>query len=116
MMRDGPADGASFDAGVARSAESGGLLHHMFGVRALALANRLSESDAPAYLSGILIGHEVRAALAGTGGAVVQVIGAPELTALYAKVIAACGGYAERHDGEAAARGLALIAEHARWN
>ena len=49
-------------------------------------------------------------------GAVIQVIGAPELTALYAKAIAACGGYAERHDGEAAARGLALVGEQARWN
>ena len=116
MMRDGPPDGAPFDAGIARSAESGGLLHHVFGVRALALASRLTESDAPAYLSGILIGHEVRAALAGAPGVVVHVIGAPELTALYAKAIAACGGYAERHDGEAAAQGLALIAEHARWH
>jgi len=115
MMRDGPADGASFDAGVVRSADAGGLLHHLFGVRALALADRLAESEAPAYLSGILIGHEVRAALAQANGAVVQVIGAPELTALYARTIAACGGYAERHDGEAAARGLALVAEHAQW-
>ena len=123
MMRDGPTDGAPFEAGLARSAEPGGLLHHLFGVRALGLANRLEEADAPAYLSGILIGHEVRAALARTStasapaatGTVVQVIGAPELTALYARAIAACGGYAERHDGEAAARGLALIAEHAQW-
>jgi 2-dehydro-3-deoxygalactonokinase len=124
MMRDGPADGAPFEAGLARSAEPGGLLHHLFGVRALGLANRLEEADAPAYLSGILIGHEVRAALARTSnlsahattGTVVQVIGTPELTALYARAIAACGGYAERHDGEAAARGLALIAEHAQWS
>jgi 2-dehydro-3-deoxygalactonokinase len=116
MMRDGPADGASFDAGVERSAHPGGLLHHLFGVRALALAGRLTDSEAPAYLSGILIGHEVRAALAQANGAVVQVIGAPELTALYARTIGACGGFAERHDGEAAARGLALIAEHAQWN
>jgi 2-dehydro-3-deoxygalactonokinase len=115
MMRDGPADGAPFDAGLARSAEPGGLLHHLFGVRALTLANRLQETEAPAYLSGLLIGHEVRAALAQQPGAVVRVIGAPELTALYAHVISLCGGYAERHDGEAAARGLALIAEHARW-
>jgi 2-dehydro-3-deoxygalactonokinase len=117
MMRDGPSDGAPFDAGVARSAEPGGLLHHLFGVRALALAGRLSESEAPAYLSGILVGHEIRAALAtvATTGTVVQVIGTPELTGLYAKAITACGGFAERHDGEAAARGLALIAEHARW-
>src|ERR1700744_1674624 len=115
MMREGPTDGAPFDAGIARSAEPGGLLHHLFGVRALALAGRLNELDAPAYLSGILIGHKVHAALAQAAGAVVQVIGAPELTALYAKAIAACGGYAERHDGEAAARGLALVAEHAQW-
>lgn len=115
-MREGPSNGAPFDAGVARSAEPGGLLHHLFGVRALGLAGRLPDTEAPAYLSGILVGHEVRAALAGLGQTVVQVIGAPELTALYAKAIAACGGYAERHDGEAAARGLHLVAERAQWN
>jgi len=116
MMRDGPADGAAFDAGVKRSGEPGGLLHHVFGVRALALAGRLPETDTGAYLSGILIGHEVRAALHGAAGAVVHMIGAPELTTLYARAISACGGYAERHDGEAAARGLTLIAEHAAWD
>ena len=115
MMRDGPADGAPFDAGVRRSGEPGGLLHHIFGVRALALASRIAESDAPAYLSGILIGHEVRAALTDLPGAVVQVIGAPDLSLLYARAIAACGGFAERHDGEAAARGLWLIGEQAVW-
>ena len=115
MMRDGPADGAPFDAGVARSAQTGGLLHHLFGVRALTLAGRLAELEAPAYLSGILIGHEVRAGLAAAPDAVVQVIGARDLTALYAKAITACGGYVECHDGEAAAQGLALIAEHAEW-
>jgi 2-dehydro-3-deoxygalactonokinase len=115
MMRDGPAGGAPFDAGLARSAEPGGVLHHLFGVRALSLAGRLPEAEAPAYLSGILIGHEVRAALSLDPQAVVQVIGAPELTALYARAITACGGFAERHDGEAAAFGLALIANHANW-
>lgn len=116
MMRDGPADGAAFDAGIARSGEVGGLLHHLFGVRTLTLADRLRESDAPAYLSGILVGHEVRSALAAVPDMVVHVIGPPELTALYAKAIAACGGFAERHNGTAAAHGLKLIAEHARWS
>ncbi|HYZ22858.1 MAG TPA: 2-dehydro-3-deoxygalactonokinase [Rhodopila sp.] len=114
-MRDGPSNGAPFDAGVARSGEAGGLLHHLFGVRALTLAGKLSESDAPAYLSGILVGHEVRAALAGAVGTVVQVVGLPEMTALYAKAIAACGGFAERHDGDAVARGLGLIGDRAFW-
>jgi hypothetical protein len=35
---------------------------------------------------------------------------------LYARAISAQGGYAERHDGEAAARGLALIGRSAAWN
>jgi 2-dehydro-3-deoxygalactonokinase len=116
MMREGPADGAPFDAGVRRSGESGGLLHHIFGARSLVLAGQLAETDAAAYLSGILIGHEVRAALAGRQGEVVHVIGAPELTMLYARAISAYGGYPERHDGEAAARGLALIGGHAAWS
>ena len=93
--------------------DPGGLLHHIFGARSLVLAGRLAETEAAAYLSGILIGHEVRAALAGRQGEVVHVIGAPELTLLYARAISAHGGYPERHDGEAAARGLALIGGHA---
>jgi len=115
MMRDGPADHAPFDAGVRRAGEPGGLLHHIFGVRALTLAESLPETDAASYLSGILIGHEVQAALAGRQGAVVHVIGAPEQTMLYARAIAAFGGFPERHDGEAAARGLAQLGGHARW-
>jgi 2-dehydro-3-deoxygalactonokinase len=114
-MRDGPANGAPFDAGVRRSGDPGGLLHHLFGVRAQALAGRLAETEAGAYLSGILIGHEIRSALDSARGAVVHVIGSPDLTRLYGNAIAACGGFAERHDGEAAARGLAAIGEHAAW-
>jgi 2-dehydro-3-deoxygalactonokinase len=116
MMREGPADGAPFDEGVRRAGDPGGLLHHIFGARAQVLAGRLPETDAAAYLSGILVGHEVHAALEGRHGVVVHVIGAPDLTALYARAISAHGGFPERHDGEAAARGLALIGAHAAWN
>ena len=115
MMREGPSNGAPFDAGVRRAGDPGGLLHHIFGARAEVLAGRLAETDAAAYLSGILIGHEVRAAMEGRRGEVVHVIGAPELTALYGRAISAHGAFAERHDGEAAARGLAWIGEHATW-
>ena len=116
MMREGPADGAPFDTGVGRSGDPGGLLHHIFGARSLVLAGQLAETEAAAYLSGILIGHEVRAALAERQGEVVHVIGSPELTLLYARAISAQGGYPERHDGEAAALGLALIGGHAAWS
>ena len=73
------------------------------------LAGRLAETDAAAYLSGILVGHEVRAALGGRRGEVVHVIGAPELTRCMPAQSPRMGGFPERHDGEAAARGLALI-------
>lgn len=116
MMRDGPADGAPFAAGVRRSGDPGGLLHHVFGVRAETLAGKLQDSESAAYLSGILVGHEVRAALASEARPVVHVIGAPELSKLYAQAIEACGGYPERHNGDAAARGLALIGAEAAWN
>ena len=91
MMRDGATSPAAFDQGVARSGDADGLLHHVFGARSLALAGRMAESDTASYLSGILIGHEVRAALGVQRGVVVQLIGTPELTALYARAIAACG-------------------------
>ncbi len=117
MMRDGATDPAGFDQGVARSGEPGGLLHHLFGVRSLALVGQLGEGAGSSYLSGLLIGHEVRSALAGIPpGSVVHMIGAPELTALYARAVEACGGMAERLNGEAAAKGLALIGQHTAWN
>ncbi|MBO0710151.1 MAG: 2-dehydro-3-deoxygalactonokinase [Acetobacteraceae bacterium] len=114
MARDTPTDLQVFDQGLARSIGQGGLLHHLFGVRALALAGRLSEGAAPAYLAGLLIGHEVRHAL--PPGAQVHLIGEPDLTALYARAISACRGRPVAGPSEAAARGLFLIGERAKWN
>jgi len=114
MMPDGPTDLGAFDQGVGRSADPGGLLHHLFGVRTLGLFGRLSETAAAGYLSGLLIGHEVRAAL--PQGAEVHLIGAPELCALYARVIGALGGAPLQHDADAAARGLARIGAEVQWN
>ena len=37
-------------------AADGGLLNHLFGVRALGLFNQLAREQAPSYLSGLLIG------------------------------------------------------------
>jgi 2-dehydro-3-deoxygalactonokinase len=109
LMREGAGDDAdAFDRGVARAGEAGHLLHHLFGVRTLGLAGRLGEEAAASYLSGLLIGHEVRAALP-AGGAEVQLIGAASLCGLYARAIAAAGARAKLHGEEAAERGLALI-------
>jgi 2-dehydro-3-deoxygalactonokinase len=112
-MRDGPADFGAFEKGLARSAQPGGLLHHLFGVRALVLTGELTDSASASYLSGIVIGHEISVAM--PPGAEVHLIGAPDLCALYARAIGAAGGRPVVQDGEAAARGLFLIGAHARW-
>lgn len=113
MMRDGPTDPAAFRAGVLRSGDPGGLLHHIFGARSEALAGRLEEAATGSYLSGILIGHEIRAELT---QATVHLVGSTDLTALYAEAIALCGGHGERHPDDAAAQGLARIGRLARWD
>jgi 2-dehydro-3-deoxygalactonokinase len=115
MMRDAPPDPAAFDLGMARSGEPGHLLHHLFGVRTLGLFGRLGEDAAASYLSGLLVGHEVRAALP-EGAGPVNLVGSAPLCSLYARAVAACGRTSVSHDEDAAARGLARIGKHAPWN
>jgi len=81
----GPGDASVFAAGVARSGEAGGLLHHLFGVRTRTLLGDMPGSAAADYLSGLLIGHTIRAA--GLAPPVL-VIGAPAVAERY---VAACG-------------------------
>jgi 2-dehydro-3-deoxygalactonokinase len=114
MTKGRAVDEAAFRRGIARSAESGGLLHHLFGVRTLALMEQLSEDDSASYLSGLLIGHEVRAAIPSSG--TVHLVGAALLCTLYAQAIEACGGSATIEDEDAAARGLAAIARRLTWS
>ena len=114
MVREAPVDLHAFDQGVARAADPGGLLHHLFGVRALGLAGRLSEGAAPAYLYGLLVGHEVREAA--PRGALVHLIGPPEATGLYARAITACRGRPVALPADTSARGLFLLGERARWD
>jgi 2-dehydro-3-deoxygalactonokinase len=113
MMQDGAADEAAFAAGLARARDGGGLLHHLFGVRTLGLSGRLADTAAPSYLSGLLLGHEVAAAL--PPGAEVLLVGDAALCRSYAAAILAFGGRPEQGDPEAAARGLALIGALAAW-
>ncbi len=111
MMDDAPHDSGAFARGVARSADGGHLLHQLFGVRSLALFGELTTAQTASYLSGLLIGHEIRAAM--PAGAAVHLIGAAGLCGLYAEAIALCAGHAILVDEDAAAHGLARVG-HAR--
>ena len=112
LMHDGPNHTAAFNHGVDRAANAGGLLHHLFGVRTLGLFDRLPPDQAASYLSGLLIGHEIRAVAPQKP---VNLVGAPALCALYALAITRTGGTPIILDEDAAATGLALLGQHIDW-
>ena len=62
--RRGVAARAAFARGVARGLGAGGLAHDIFGARTLALAGELAPGDVADWLSGVLIGREIRDARA----------------------------------------------------
>ncbi len=113
MTANAPIDKQAFRDGVVRSADSGGLLHHLFGVRTRALMGQLREEASASYLSGLLIGHDVRAAMPAASR--VHLVGTAALCELYAQAIEACGSAATVADEDAAALGLAAIGRGLHW-
>lgn len=87
MMEEGRHDERAFGEGLARSAEPGGLLHHLFGVRTRGLMGELGAAGSASYLSGILIGHEMRASRASQ----LLLIGEPALAARYQQAATTLG-------------------------
>jgi 2-dehydro-3-deoxygalactonokinase len=89
------------------------LLHRLFGTRTLGLFGRLAPDEAPSYLSGLLIGDEVRAAARGLAGSTVTVIGDPVLCERYREVLAGGGIGARIAPPDAARSGLWRVAVEA---
>ena len=108
MMKGVMADREAFAGGVRRSADAGGLLHHLFGVRSRGLFGELPESASASYLSGLLIGHEIRAARSGTG--TVHLLCTPALAEIYGQALAAVGMESSTLDPTAVTRGLFRLA------
>jgi 2-dehydro-3-deoxygalactonokinase len=108
----------AFSRGVARGLAAGELAHDIFGARTLALTGALASDDVADWLSGLLIGREVRAARAwalhaGIDPSVVRVIGADALIERYALAMTDAGILVERGTADAAALGLWRIAVRA---
>lgn len=80
----------AFDAGVAQASTPGGLLHHLFSVRTLALFGRADGAALASRLSGLLIGEELRAQ-ALPAGVPVTVIAGPALAQRYQRALQARG-------------------------
>jgi 2-dehydro-3-deoxygalactonokinase len=106
---DGALDEAAFDRGVTQALAGGSLLSTAFSVRTLSLMDRMAAQALPSYLSGLVIGEELRAS-APAGGMVV-VMGAPALAVRYERALAHLGVPTRRVGSEATWRGLWAIAQ-----
>jgi 2-dehydro-3-deoxygalactonokinase len=96
-------DEPGFHAGILASGQPGGLLHHLFGVRSRRLFGELAITAAPDFLSGLLIGHELRSA---ERHGEVQIIAGQKLAKRYLKACGWLGIPAAIAPEDAAARGL----------
>ena len=106
MMEEGETDARAFREGVERSGAAGGLLHHLFGVRTRALMGELDSAASASYLSGLLIGHELRAFPASK----LSLLGAPELVRMYMRAGEALGVEMQALDPAAGTRALFRLA------
>lgn len=116
MKKDAPHDDEAFRRGLAVSegASAGALLSRLFSVRSLGLFAELPGEALASYLSGILIGAELRDATAGIEGSV-AVIGSARMNALYLAGLEALGIEAEALDGDPLLRAaLSAIARDAQ--
>ncbi len=102
MMKEGALDLTAFVEGVSRSGDDGGLLHHLFGVRTRGLFGELTPPASASYLSGLLIGYELRSADAGE----MFLLGAPDVAGAYRQAAELLGIQCRELDADAAARGL----------
>jgi len=110
--------GAAFERGVARGLGPGNLAHDAFGARTLVLMGELQGSDVPDWLSGVMIGREIRNARTwaqrhGYDGSRVRLVGADALVGRYAAAMRQADVAVELADANAAAHGLWRIATQA---
>jgi 2-dehydro-3-deoxygalactonokinase len=95
------ATGDAFHSGVRRGLANDGLTAELFSVRARVLLGQAERKDAASYISGLLIGADLRVGLRAAPEAEVIVMGRPELTGLYAAALVEAGLEARQVDGEA---------------
>jgi 2-dehydro-3-deoxygalactonokinase len=96
-------DETAFLSGIDRSAEAGGVMHHLFGVRTAGLFDRIAPEGLASYMSGIVVGHEVRDMLAlhRPQGAI-TLVASGRMKKAYRRAFDRIGAAVEIIDGEAA--------------
>lgn len=106
---DGALDEAAFARGVGHAQEGHSLLQTAFSTRTLALFGLMEPAALPSYLSGLVIGEELRAQ--SRGNLPVVLIGSATLTQRYALALRTLGGASRSLGSEATWRGLWALAQ-----
>ena len=108
----GEAGHAGFRGGLERAREDGGVLHHLFSTRADGLFSAVPAEGLRDYMSGILIGNEIRDMVAMTNATAVILVGAPALNTRYAEALKLWGVAATPTDVDTVSvKGLTRIAK-----
>ena len=94
------APGPAFEAGARRGLECAELTADLFSIRARVLLGKAPREEAASHASGLLIGADVRAGLAGGGEDPVYVMGRSDLTRLYAGALALAGRETRELEGD----------------
>ena len=111
LKGDAPVDD-SFMAGVDHALANTDLTAELFTARARVVLGQAAAAHAASYVSGLLIGSDVKTGLGRLRADVVPVLGAPALTARFAAALTRAGRAAVEHDGDAAfIAGMIAIAE-----
>jgi len=114
VAKDAP-PGTAFIRGVRRGLGPGALGHDIFGARTLPLMGELTDHEVPDWLSGLLIGREIRNASTwaqrhGYDASTVRLLGEDALVARYMAAFAEADIAVDRAASHAAAIGLWRLA------
>lgn len=94
--------GPAFEAGVRHGLEHEDLTAELFSVRARTLLGKAPREDSSAYVSGLLIGADLKVGLRLAGDSEAVVVGSPQLTRLFSAALETAGRPSREIDGEAA--------------
>ena len=113
-LPDAPLKKEVFIDGVMQSQKSGGLLHHAFSARSLALFEKLNPAQSSSYISGLLIGEEIQSAKSSmqSDSMPLFILGNSQLTQRYAFAMDAMGLSAQAVTDEVTWSGLWALAHH----
>lgn len=107
---DTPHDDTAFGQGVARALHGDSLLHSAFSARTLSLFKLMATDALPSYLSGLVIGEELKHQQLKRGDSVV-LVGAESLTKIYTQALHQIGVTTQCVGNQATWHGLRAIAD-----